>query len=416
MTNKIQVLIINPQIDYGLNNTDGLNQIKYLFNKFDLLAKNTEKKEFEYDNEKKRIKILTSKVPNLLRLTDEDMVNTFSIGNLDGHHYEMVYVKEYQFAKKIKETMKKENKKETSIKISEINSKIPESNIFGCLLTNYSESIHGKIAVIKSVIEKNWTTSNTNINIIDLKRILESKIQFKVVALIPGNNLNEKSEISVETDNLAKIEKYLSSSIGFSPKFETSRVILLGNNPKYLAEHAYKLRMISVVITDSNKDKFKFNKLATRLTRRKIMGPIALYFEDDDGIRYDLSYSELIKLQKIYSQPLDSIKLSKWDLSKNLQEDKYKLKYICPQYFLDKYYANCNLLCYSCKKSLEENNGKACAACYGILYCSKECQTKDWVNHKNKCIEFSKKDYLKKLLIKKINMKICSTILKYAKL
>jgi hypothetical protein len=43
-------------------------------------------------------------------------------------------------------------------------------------------------------------------------------------------------------------------------------------------------------------------------------------------------------------------------------------------------------ICIFCKKSIYEL--QVCYKCKKYIYCSKECQNKDWDNHKLICIEY----------------------------
>jgi hypothetical protein len=40
--------------------------------------------------------------------------------------------------------------------------------------------------------------------------------------------------------------------------------------------------------------------------------------------------------------------------------------------------------CQRCRKS---KNLKECGNCHNVYYCSKDCQSEDWLNHKNKCLK-----------------------------
>jgi hypothetical protein len=50
--------------------------------------------------------------------------------------------------------------------------------------------------------------------------------------------------------------------------------------------------------------------------------------------------------------------------------------------------SNCKFHCAACKKDYQENQVKKCSACHMVAYCSKECQLKDWKEHKSYCIKW----------------------------
>ena len=41
--------------------------------------------------------------------------------------------------------------------------------------------------------------------------------------------------------------------------------------------------------------------------------------------------------------------------------------------------------CQLCPVLMQSNQGKACSACNCRVYCSRECQKKDWKQHKPEC-------------------------------
>jgi len=41
--------------------------------------------------------------------------------------------------------------------------------------------------------------------------------------------------------------------------------------------------------------------------------------------------------------------------------------------------------CNNCHKEESNDKFKVCGDCLKVKYCSKECQKKDWIKHKNNC-------------------------------
>ena len=42
-------------------------------------------------------------------------------------------------------------------------------------------------------------------------------------------------------------------------------------------------------------------------------------------------------------------------------------------------------MCHACQKAAQDTTLKKCSRCKKVKYCSKECQVKDWKNHKKHC-------------------------------
>lgn len=218
--------------------------------------------------------------------------------------------------------------------------------------------VHGKGVIIKNIITENGTCVLGSITKKEIMDIFYTNVMHKAILLDPD------------------------------PK----EIIFCQSPMELLHEHDVKdfkwfelpfLKHNLAVFIKKDPTDTRVNKLATRLTNTKVIGPAIITSRVSEYIFDDLTLETFNKIIKVAGGELINRKLTKDEQDTSDRINGIPIirnKHMILNKRIDRYKNKCN----GCGGEFEKL--KRCSGCYRMAYHSRKCQREHWKDHKEKCL------------------------------
>lgn len=239
----------------------------------------------------------------------------------------------------------------------------PINTIATCL--SGGETVYGPAVLINSkILEPDYLCSQESVFIKDLAIILNSKFIHKGI-IIPALETEDITEYEYQNHPLQAFEK----SENTYGKYKLVETTFLGFQIGFFY----------------NTESININKRATRiLGKQKLYGDIVIF----NKLPHEYLDLDLELFNKISKLSYGSLKNREARSDEDKEGQKINgLPVAFNKYcLLNKRYLEHKKCCDHCKDKFINNEKLLCTGCFRVRYHNKECQKKDWINHKVECL------------------------------
>ena len=325
---------------------------KYHFNKDDYVDS------FNHEHLKNEIKqyitfkdtqlpTLMDDIVETIGLTKEMVGNTSIVTEDDKHVYQLCHM-----------SMKDNGQEDDEENINGLSS---------CITLGYM-NVYGKAVLLCSKIDKNNQCVVESIDLDAIVDILYHKVSHKYLMV----KATDKSSVIVNNTTVAE------KNFFFGP-YET-----IEDMDSYKCADCPFLKFNLLVLFKEDTTQ-PINKIITKLVgKQKIYGDCYVLSKSAENEYIDIDMILFKKIMHIAEGPLKNRELK--DDEKDVDEEDNQLPIIMNRHcVLEKRFANYKPTCNYCKNE-DTQVKEICAGCYRVRYHNKDCQLKDWQDHKLECL------------------------------